>query len=466
MKRIIAILISTMFFMTTVAFANAKIPEELMKYLQNFTAAYSVSMVIDDNSDIRALLDEIVGTDGLMSGTVATDFVSLISAMFEYDGKMYLQADMDSDFKKIKFSLTNSSTLSSVVSSNLNYTVNSNAGIWLDMDFSDEVNPKLDMILQSPTADKYYCINAGNYISQEDLNLFMESFNTEEFKNLYDNILHIFYENIYAEQTKNGYKISMDNEEFVKCADEILDCVLSSQTGDVQASPLSFEGMNFLGKDGIQAEYRLKGGKVVYAEVNTDISLDISSIVKAIGGDWPYNASGKINVKLTEKADYTKIGQTVVAYPVVNEGNSISLNSLIENRMQLDNYEGYTFEYPYWSASAYCDALPVVDGEFYVPLRAILEDGYDESVAIDYNNGVITATSEYFAGFKTLALTVGTDKVYTDAVEHTVGDIILVDGVTYVNASLFTDVFGWELTDVTHELISNTYSVTFDTNKY
>ncbi|MBE7013878.1 MAG: hypothetical protein E7419_01565 [Ruminococcaceae bacterium] len=463
MKRIITVLITIIVFMTTTVFADVNIPKEFMAYPQNYTASYSLSMQIDDNTDIRALFDEIFTTDDAISNAIGTDFMSFLSAMFEYDGNIYLQADMSKDFKKIKLSMTNSTKFSSVVSTNLNYTVNSNVGIWMDMDFSDETKPKLDLILQSPTSDKYYSINVGNYITKEDIDSFLNVFNAEYIKKFYEDLAVAFYENATVNKTNYGCKISMDNEGFVRYLDEVVTRISDEQITEDEEISFSFKDMNFLGKDGIQADYRFKNGYIYFSQVSADIMLDISSITKAIGEEWPYKSSGKINIKINEKIDYTKIDKTVVEYPYINDGNSISLNNLFEDEMNSNEYEDYEFEYPYWTASAYCTTLPVIDGQYYVPLRAILEDGYAESVLIDYNNDVITATSEYFDGFNTLTMTIGSDKVYLDSVEHTIGKVILIDDVTYVNSRLFTDVFGWQLTDITHELISDTYSVTFYT---
>jgi len=229
MKRIITVLITIIVFMTTTVFADVNIPKEFMAYPQNYTASYSLSMQIDDNTDIRALFDEIFTTDDAISNAIGTDFMSFLSAMFEYDGNIYLQADMSKDFKKIKLSMTNSTKFSSVVSTNLNYTVNSNVGIWMDMDFSDETKPKLDLILQSPTSDKYYSINVGNYITKEDIDSFLNVFNAEYIKKFYEDLAVAFYENATVNKTNYGCKISMDNEGFVRYLDEVVTRISDEQ---------------------------------------------------------------------------------------------------------------------------------------------------------------------------------------------------------------------------------------------
>ena len=52
----------------------------------------------------------------------------------------------------------------------------------------DETKLKLDLILQSPTSDKYYSINVGNYITKEDIDSFLNVFNAEYIKKFYEDL--------------------------------------------------------------------------------------------------------------------------------------------------------------------------------------------------------------------------------------------------------------------------------------
>ena len=99
-------------------------------------------------------------------------------------------------------------------------------------------------------------------------------------------------------------------------------------------------------------------------------------------------------------------------------------------------------------------------------LRTTLEEAFEDSVQIDYNEGIITAGCEFFPEFKTLKMTLGSDKVYADNAEYTIGNIFTINGSTYVNSSLFSDVFGWEMTYAHKDILNNSYSYSFDTNQY
>lgn len=462
MKKIIAILISMLLFVSTSVFANETFPEELMQYPENFTAVYSISLSIDDNSDIRNLIEELAYADENMGSLIGAEFLNFLSAMFDYDGTIDVQADVSSDYKKIKLSLTNSNILSSVVSSNLNYTVKSKGGLWADIDLTNVAAPKIDVTFLSPTSDKYHYFNAGKYITAEDLESFMEAFDVNEFQSLQNEFMQLLYNSSTIEKTRTGYKLSMDNEGFAMYVGSVAAYSFSGEEGFDEETLAMFKDLQFLGKDGITALYTIKNGKISHADVKTEISINLSQIAKAMGEEWPYSASGNINIKLKEKVDFTKIGTTVIKFPKLTEENSVSLNKLIEDSMpSAEPYDDYVFDYPYGYVSASSNALPVIDGAYYVPLRSILEDGYNDSVTIDYDNGVITATSEYFDGFKTLKMAVGDNKVYLDDTERTLETVLLLDGVTYVSTRLFTEGFGWELSDINHDILNNSFTVSF-----
>lgn len=464
MKRIISILISLL-LITTSAFASGSIPEELMKTPENFTAVYNISVSIDDNSDIRSLIEEMISVENSQGSLISAGFLNFLSAMFEYNDTINVQADISSDYKKIKLSLTNSNVLNSVVSSNLNYTVKSKAGLWADIDLTNEEAPKLDVIYLPPTSDKYCYFNAGEYITKEDLDSFNTFFDFSEYQQRKDEISQLLYNNSKIEKTRTGYKLSLNNDNFVTFIKEMVAADYGYNEEIAEEISKMFQNVQLLGKNGITSTYTITNGQISYAETKADISVNISGIVMAMEGEWPYKASGIINMQLSEKATFTKIGTTVVEFPALNEKNSISLNKMIEEEMNMRDpdfdYGDYEIEYPYSYAGANCDKLPMVNGDYYIPFRAVLEDGYDETVSISYQEGVISASSEYFPEFKSLTMTIGDDKVYIDGAERAVGTVMLVDGVTYVNTRLFTDVFGWELCDMTHDMLDNSYTVGF-----
>ena len=79
------------------------------------------------------------------------------------------------------------------------------------------------------------------------------------------------------------------------------------------------------------------------------------------------------------------------------------------------------------------------------------------ALPISFENGGLTAVSNYFPRFNTMVLSNGSDKVYFDNTEKTTGTVIIENGTTYVSSKLFTDIFGWEFSDATYDMLQNSY---------
>lgn len=483
MKKIVAFLIS-MLVLTTSVFANVSIPKELMSYPENFTAECKVSVSIDDNSDIRQLIEEVVAKDNSMMSFLGIDIFNFLTAMFEYNSDITVKASISPDYTKVKLAMTNDDVFSSVVSSNLNYTINSKSGLWLDVDLTNEESPKVDVIFMAPTSDKYRYIGAGEYIPKETLPLIKTYLSPNVTQKIKDKYAQLLSDNSTVEKIGTKYTISMTNDDYlalVKAISEFNPFYAGSTSGEASDEDLGeeltpdfeninvmgeelttgFENITIFGKDGLTASYTLKNGQISRTETNADISLNISEIAKAMGEEWPYEAQGIINIKLSEVDNISKIGTTEVKLPDLTESNSISLNKIIdENKESEEDYADY-MEYPYGYVSVYDEIVFVENGNYYVPLRSILEDGYDDFVSIDYQDGVVTVTSEYFDKFNTLTVKIPDSKIYTDGTEQDCGGVMLVNDTTYVDSRLFTEVFGWELSDISHNMLDDSYIISF-----
>jgi len=125
-----------------------------------------------------------------------------------------------------------------------------------------------------------------------------------------------------------------------------------------------------------------------------------------------------------------------------------------------------TAPYPDYIAYAQSRYLPIREGQVYLPLRALLESAYGDSLNIDYTNGRITATSRYFPGFATLVLNVGDGRVYADSHVFETTPCFTENSTTYVHPEIFTDLFGWELEYIENDILTGTYSVSYTTWKY
>ena len=466
MKKIVSLLIS-MLILTTSVFAEATFPAELMSYPENFTATSKVTLSIDDNKDIRGLIEELAENEE-MEYIFGLGFGNLLTALIDYNGTIEVKSDVSPDLKKIKLSMEISNVLNSKVSQNLNYTVNAKGGYWLDVDLTNTEAPKADYIFLLPTSDKYCYINAGKFIPTESLPLLSTYLSPELTEKVTAKYYQMLADNSKIEKIGSKYKLTMNNENMLALIKEVVN--FNPLDDGIEADEIEFpedyDKLQILGKDGITATYTIKNGKITIEEVSADISLNVANIVTTFGGEWEYESEGIINIKIAEKTEYTKIDTTTVTYPVLTDKNSICLNSMLEEAEEEADYYEYEMEYPYNYVSIETDTLPYENGNYYIPLRAVLEDAYEDTISIGYEKGVITLTSEHFDRFKTLSLNTKENKVYQDGVHIAAGDIKNVNGTTYVDTFLFTEVFGWDLTHISHFMLDDIYSVSFYTVKW
>ena len=120
--------------------------------------------------------------------------------------------------------------------------------------------------------------------------------------------------------------------------------------------------------------------------------------------------------------------------------------------------------YPYNYVWAVYDGLHVNDNVWYVPLRKVMEEAYDDQASITYTDGTITMESKWFTDFSSVTMAVGSDKAVADGVSYDIGEVIIEDSSVYVPVALFKDVFGWELVQYAYDKIGNDTRVEFGTN--
>lgn len=469
MKKILSTLLAVLLMLQSVAFADTSIPDFLTEVYTNYTADYSISMTFDSSADIVALLEELEMPEEV---SYYVDMKALLQTMLSYEGKMKLQADIDDNYEKIQMALTSESIHSIDVNSNLNVGVNAKLGMWLNMDFSNGENPVFDLVYSHPFLNKYLKISSADILDEESIALFKAVFKKEYIEPINKKAAELFTRYATIQSTGNKHTITMDNDSFTAYMDELMPYILgmmATVTGeevDMSVFP-SMKGQQLLGEGGLECTVTVQDGHAVMEEIKMDIELDISKLyTDATGEECEYNAKGKLDFTVEETVNISKIGSTTVEFPVLTAENSFTMADLEPDYSDIEYEEEYTPEYPVWLVWGESQTLPIIDGEIYVPLRRTLESAYEHSVVIDYANRVVTAKSEYFPEFGTLTLTIGSDKVYTDGTEHTIGNAFLIDNTTYVNSKLFCDVFGWELSSVQHDLMEDIYSYTFRTGIY
>ncbi len=471
MKKIISILLVMLILVTGVS-AGAATPAFLTEIYTNYTADYSISITFDSSEEIVALLEELEMPEEI---SYYVDMESLLRTLLSYEGKMHLQADISGDYQKIKMALTSESVYNVDVNTNLNVGVNAKMGMWLNMDLSNESAPVFDIEYLHPFLNKYLKIDGGATLAEEGvLDALKAIFDKEYMESMQGIYMDLFTKYATIEGSGNRYTVKMDNEALTSYIDEVLimmpEIMASMMPDEDYGSYLelpSIKGWHILGEDGLECVYTLNGSKLKAEKMKMDISVDAAQIYTALTGEtWEYEADGLIDFTIEVNVDISKIGSTKVEFPTLTEENSFTLLDMGHEYIEDEPYEEDTNTYPYWYVSESCSALPIIDGEIYVPLRQTIQAAYDDNAVIDYNNGRITITSKFFPGYSTLAFDIDSPVAYTDGAQHSILKPVLVDGTTYVSNTFFSDMLGWEFTYAEHNLINDYYHYTFYTTSY
>ena len=467
MKKLVSALLA-LSLMVTGVFAAA-VPEFLTKQYTNYTADYSISMSFDNSDEVADLLGELEIPETVNN---FVDLKALLKSLFTQEGKMSLQADMSSDYEKIKIGITSENQQSIDINKNLNVAYNMKLGMWMNMDLSDANAPVFDIIYSHPMMNKYLKISAAEVLDEQTVMLFKTIFNKEVIESISEKGMELFSKYATIKTAGTRCTITMDNDGFTAYFDEVMAFAMEMMMpAELEYNPYeefpSIKGWQVLGKDGIKMVYSLKGKNIAATDITTDISVDIAQIYNTLmGEEWPFEAAGRLDFTVKESAKISRVGTTKVSFPVLNDSNTILLEDLMPDYSTgYEDYEEYepAPEYPVGYVGGRAEWVPIVDGEMYMPLRAVLEKAYEDSVSLSYDNGVITAESEYFPGFDKLVVTAGSDKVYAGDTEYTVGAVIVENGTTYVNRNFFCEVFGWRLSSATYNFTNGIFSYNYIT---
>lgn len=475
MKKIMSFIIAAVIMLASFS-AGAQV-EFKLDPMYNYTADYTFKMTFDNSKETAALLKELEMPEEFEN---YVDIKSLLESLFSLEAKIFMQADISADMKKAQIAITADGFQTIDVNRNLDVSISAKTGMWLIYDFTDMENPVYEIVYSHPFANKYMTVNFFELISGEEKQIFIDTMSKFLNREYVDevNSFALGLINKHADVTVSLSKVTVkiDNEALIAIVNDMIPYLFSQmeqslgksipeeellEIGEAFAA-FSLDGWQLLDNDGIVITYQLKNGVIASESVSADFCIDISKIYTAITGEaWEFVSNGKLEFTMDAAARVSKVGTTKVEFPAITEENSFSLSDMIKEDMEeyYPESEGEADfpEYPAWYVGAEAVSLPVINGDIYVPLRATLEDGYADTVQITFDNGVITAASDYFPGFKTLTLTNGSDTVSLDGTEKTIGTVIIESGTTYVSNKLFTDVFGWEFSDATHDMLQNSY---------
>ncbi|MBE7022978.1 MAG: hypothetical protein E7412_00760 [Ruminococcaceae bacterium] len=483
MKKLLTLVLALTFILSSLS-VSAELPDFMRDSYNNYSAEYSFSMTFDNCDEVLELLKEIEMPDEI---NCFVDVKSLLESLLSNSSSMKLQVDMSDDLRKGEFALTSASLQTVNVNSNLSVSVDSKSGMWMQYDLNSET-PVYKIIYSAPLLNKYLVIDLYDmFETEEEAQQYTTYMETLLSKDVVGSISEYSLELLekYADIkfSASSCIVKIDNNALVSMVDELIP-ILVTKFGDIlydsfgeEGSPVDFtsalesipplDGLQLLGENGIRYEYNLRGGKIATVDMAADISVDLKKITTELFDDeWELESPGLLDFSMNSKASFSKIGKTKVDIPELTEENSFTPEGLYPTYDDNGFYEESYPAYPYFSAWTETETLPIIDGEIYVPLRAILESAYDDSVSLSYDNGVIVANSEYFPGFSTLTLTVDSTEILLDGTPQNASKVLLLGEYTYVGSSLFEQVFGWSLASAQKDLMTGMNYVDFYTQSF
>ncbi len=466
MKKWIAGMLVVLLLSMT-AWAQEGIPEALMEQPMNFTADYSISVTFDNSDEITVLADALEYIGGELE---FIDAKLLLQTALAYDGKMVLQADFSEDFKKIRFGLTAETDQALGINQNLYLDVRAKSGIWGNLDFSDAQNPVFDIVFSAPISSKYIKFSATDFVETDLLSGLQIVLNAEVLQTNVKKASEMLLKYATVSTEGNTVTIRMDNAGFTAYMDAYMQSLAEMTASVPEISVVyaefpSLAGIQLLGECGIQSVCTIENGKIAVEKSTADISINFAQIYETVTGmEWEEDVPFTFDFTVLMESRISERGTTAVKFPVLTEENHITMEELMPDYTAYEP-DGEFGDYPNFFVSGYTDTLPIYGDEIFLPLRATLEDAYGENVEIIYNHGSVMMKSKYFP-VDIILLEIGTETVYAGGVPYAMEKAMLVNGSTYVSSRLFTDILGWKLTSISHEILDNTYYYSFYTSEF
>ena len=481
MKKIMATILALIMLVTTAGAAELSVGS--LVSAKNYSSNAEVSMTFDTAQEVSDALGSVMGLMLSQDESAMIDIVPLLKSLFSFKGTALVKSDISEDYNRIKMSMEADYDYAVDINPNLSVSADMKMGMWLDIDLSDVANPKFAMTLLSPASMKYMFIDLFETMDDETKLMtcaMLKMFINKDFIESIANASTAIYEK-NSETSKDGKKliIKLDNEAFLEYLDVVFALTIekmSSVVPAVKEQIKMLEGLKFselgikvLGDGGYVIEYNDDGTFSEYC----DIEMDVGSIYEAVSGEpMPLEDELVLGFTIKGTANMYDVGKTTVVFPTLNEENSINLMQMMQPEPEEDMYyddgeyyeEVYMPEYPSFYADIYTNYVPVVEGRYYVPLRALLEDAYGDDVSIVYEKGAVAVTCEYFTDLEKLTFVVGDTKVNADGLELEVGKIILENGVTYVTPEFFESALGWTYDWATYDILYGEYNFGFYTN--
>lgn len=365
------------------------------------------------------------------------------------------KANISDDYKKIRLSVEGKSSIPMRINRNLKLTADTKTGMWIDMDFTDDKNPKYTYIMQNPAMNKYMTADVIALMRESDpenaeksISLMKAVLNKEVIREISKTTKESIIKN--SKMTKSGktYTFTFDDKGFKQLYFDIFEKINPIITMPMDKSEKKeFEDLyntvkkavsdfEIIGKNGVSLKYTLDGnGNISVSETSVEINTNIFDLLRALFG---FSADIKkedynINFVLNVKNEFKNINKSVkITAPTITAENSVNLNELYKQNDAIPDYDCDD----YWFVVKTDTYREYENGELAFPVRDVAAAFKIPTDNISCDSGVITinGTGKGAADFKTAVITENSTVMTVD------GNVFeLHTPVTEINGKAFVD---------------------------
>ena len=431
-------------------------------------------------------------------------FLKLLNSEYDtfqmFDAQMFFEslADMNmtaaakvnisADYKKIQLSVEGVSSIPMQINRNLRLTADTKTGMWLDMDFSDDKNPKYTYIMQNPSMNKYMTADVIALMRETDpdnaeksISLMKAFFNKDVIQALSKTAKDSLIKN--SKMTKNGkiYTFTFDDKGIKQFYFDIFEKInpVISMTMDkdekkefektYKSAKKAVSDFEIVGKKGISMKYTLdSSGNISVSEISAEIDTNVFDFIKALFG---FSADIKkedcnINFVLNVKSEFKNVNKSVnITAPVITAENSFNLNEYIRQNSATPDYDYDDC----WFTVETDTYKEYENGELAFPLRDVAEAFGIPKENISCSNGVITilGTGKGAADFKTAVITENSTAMTVDGESfelHT--PVTETNGRALVDTSFIKFLFDADYSYGSYDVITGTVECSFERAYY
>lgn len=485
MKRVLCLVVSMLMMFSVTAFADEY--DILSKPITSCEADVLVTFTVNEPMTVLNLIASSIQIDNFVNLQALAESI----ANSKSTGKIKL--NLSEDYMKAKMSYEIFEIAPITVNRNFKLTTEMKLGMWLEWDFSDELNPVLRYIIQQPLCDKYTSIDlvemmTNQGISVPDLVSGIKNFlNRERIDELSGKLTDMLRQNSSLSSKGNKITITLTNAqlqnfiaqymEFIVAEfddNEEYDLLDDGDFGYISETLPSYDEINDFFKEfplfdetALVMEYtKNPSGSIKTASSSFNMNINLEKILDEMG---IYSPDASKNLKFSIKSDvsYKSVNSKSIKvdFPTLTENDIMNFNVFLGNMNYEYEWNGdncYHDEYGH----VYNEYLPSAKDTFYVSLSNITEShrsyGYD--YVIERNADLITLTdAKGKECFKKAQLTVNSNEIDVDGVKYTLPNPVIVkDAVIYMDSNAIKYIFNLDLEYASVDLETNELTCSFN----